>query len=62
MALKLNGNPDDDSELAKKLGTFTNYISTIKEWLVMQKMENMNEVASAEISKKDGTVEAEVSH
>lgn len=59
--LKLTDRGEADEQLLQALlGAFTNLIGTIKEGLVIEKMNEMYQVASEEISKKDAFAKADV--
>lgn len=63
MELKLKDRTEEEEdELADKIGAFTGYIRTIKEGLVLEQMSKMNDAASEQMDRKDGTVYAKVSH
>ena len=58
ITLKLSG--DDDATLKDLLGSFVNYVSTVKESMVIDAMNEMKEYALKEIRRKDDTANAKV--
>lgn len=58
ITLKLSG--DDDATLKDLLGSFVNYVSTVKESMVIDAMNEMKEYALKEIKTKDDTANAKV--
>ena len=58
ITLKLTQN--DDDKLQKLLGAFTSFVNTIKEAMVIEKMNLMKIEASETISSKDESVKATV--
>ena len=59
ITIKISGE-DPDYRLKELLGAIVNQVTYVKEVLVMQKMDEMNAIATREIKKKDDSAMAKV--